>query len=71
MDIALTNRILHTASALAERQTADAVQVAVLKKALNSQATAAATLLNALPAPAPQATLAPSGTLGTQVNTYA
>lgn len=41
--------------------------VAVLKKALQAQASSAAQLIQALPQPA----LATSGTLGTRVNTYA
>ena len=41
--------------------------LSVLKKALDMQASSAALMLQALPQPA----LATSGTLGTQVNTYA
>ncbi|EER61398.1 conserved hypothetical protein [Acidovorax delafieldii 2AN] len=67
MDVALTNSIVKTATAMASRETADAVQVTVLKKALDTQASAAATLLQALPQPP----LATSGTLGTQLNTFA
>ena len=50
-----------------QMQLAQDVQTSVLKKALDEQASAAATLLQALPQPA----LATSGTLGTQVNTFA
>lgn len=67
MDIALHNAIVSTATAQASRATSDAVHLHVLKKALDTQTTAAATLLQALPQPA----LATSGTLGTQVNTFA
>ncbi|MDD2846224.1 MAG: putative motility protein [Rhodoferax sp.] len=67
MDIAATNAIVRTATTQANQTNADAVQVAVLKKALNIQAASAATLLQALPQPA----LATSGTVGTQVNTFA
>ena len=67
MDVGLTNSIVSTSTALASRQTSDAINITVLKKALDVQASAAATLLQALPQPA----LAPSGTLGTQVNTFA
>ena len=67
MDVALTQSIVSSASALASRETADAVQVTVLKKALDTQETAAATLLAALPQPP----LATEGPLGTQLNTYA
>lgn len=44
------------------------VQVSVLKKALDVQASGALALLQALPTAMP---LAPSGSLGTQVNVYA
>ena len=67
MDTALTNSIIHTATALSAAQTSEAVNVTVLKKAIDIQADAAATLLQALPQPS----LATSGTLGTQVNVYA
>ncbi|HQQ69824.1 MAG TPA: putative motility protein [Alicycliphilus sp.] len=70
MDIALSSAIVNTASAASQHETAQAVQVAVLKKAMNANAAAAATLLEALPAPATPA-LATSGALGTQLNTYA
>ena len=68
MDVSLSNAIMHTATALQQNQTADAVQVAVLKKSMDMQENAAAQLLQALPQPQQ---LAASGTLGTQVNTYA
>lgn len=67
MDVALTNSIVSTATALASRETSDALNIHVLKKALDIQATSAATLLQALPQPQ----LATSGTLGTQINTFA
>jgi len=68
MDTALTNSLVQTSTALAQQQVASAVQVNVLKKALDSNANTAAQLLQSVqPAPA----LASSGTLGTQVNTYA
>ena len=67
MDVGLTNSIVSTSTALASRQTSYAINITVLKKALDVQASAAATLLQALPQPA----LATSGTLGTQVNTFA
>ena len=67
MDVGLTNSIVSTSTALASRQTSDAINITVLKKALDVQASAAATLLQALPQPA----LPTSGTLGTQVNTFA
>lgn len=71
MDIALTNSIVNTATALASAKTSDAVHMSVLKKALDTQAASAATLLDALPPVPQQPALATSGTLGTQVNTFA
>lgn len=71
MDASLSNRIVSTATALASRETSDALNVRVLKKALDTQAAAAATLLQAVPQPPAQPSLATSGSLGTQVNTYA
>jgi hypothetical protein len=67
MDVSLTNSIVSTATALSNNNTAQAVNVAVMKKAMNAQESAAATLLAALP----QTSLATSGHLGTQVNTFA
>ena len=59
---------VQSASAAAQGSTADAVNILVLKKALDMQASAAATLLQALPqAPA----LASSGSVGTRINTFA
>ena len=67
MDVALTNSIVNTATALASAKTSDAVNVTVLKKAIDMQEVTTATLLQALPQPQ----LATSGTLGTQVNAFA
>jgi hypothetical protein len=47
------------------------VQINVLKKAMNAQASAAAALIQALPQPTGALPLATSGTLGTQLNTRA
>ena len=69
MDIALTSAIVNTASSMSNQQTAQAVQVSVLKKAMNADETTVATLLGGVQPAAPQ--LATSGTLGTQLNTYA
>lgn len=66
MDVSLSNNILQTANALSQSKTVDAVQTEVLKKSMEVQENAAATLLQALPQQ-----LATSGTLGTQVNTFA
>ena len=71
MDVALSNTIVNTATRMASAQTSDAVNIAVLKKALNVQQTSAATLIDAMVQAMPQPPLATSGTLGTQVNTYA
>ena len=71
MDVALTNSIVSTASAMASAQSADAVNIAVLKKALAIQAASAATMLDAVAQAMPQPALATSGTLGTQINTFA
>ncbi|MCO4093363.1 MAG: putative motility protein [Acidovorax sp.] len=71
MDVALTNSIVNTATAMASAQSADAVNIAVLKKALDIQASSAATMLDAVAQTMPQPALATSGTLGTNVNTFA
>lgn len=71
MDVALVNSILSTSTALASAKTSDAVNMVVLKKALDMQAASAATLLDAMQQSMPQPALAPSGMLGTQVNTFA
>ncbi|MFN3436853.1 MAG: YjfB family protein [Acidovorax sp.] len=71
MDVALSNSIVSTATALASAKTSDALNMVVLKKAIDIQASSAATLLNAMQQSMPQPALATSGTLGTQVNTFA
>ena len=71
MDVALANNIVNTATALASAKTSDALNMVVLKKALDLQAVSAATMLDAMQQSMPQPALAASGTLGTQVNTYA
>lgn len=71
MDVALTNSIVNTATALASAKTSDALNMVVLKKALDMQAVSATTLLDAVPQPPSQPALATSGALGTQVNTFA
>ena len=67
MNIASTSAVQAATSAAAS-PTSDAVHIAVLKKALNNQAAAAASLIQALPQPP---ALASSGTVGTRVNTFA
>ncbi len=71
MDVALSNSIVNTATALASAKTSDALNVLVLKKALDIQASSASTLIEAMQQSMPQPALATSGTLGTQVNTFA
>ena len=71
MDIAATNAIVRTATAQATQPPPDAPNTAVLKKAQNTEAAAAATMLEALPQPPQQPALATSGTLGTRLNTIA
>ena len=67
MNISSTSAV-QAATSAAAAPASDAVNVLVLKKALNAQATAAAALLQALPqAPA----LASTGSVGTRVNTFA
>jgi hypothetical protein len=58
---------VQSASAAASGSTADAVNILVLKKALDIQAQGAMTLLQALPQPP----LASQGPVGTKVNTFA
>lgn len=58
---ALVNAVVE----MRQAETAQAVQVSVLKKSMDVQASAALALLQALPAQLP---LAASGNLGTQVN---
>ncbi len=71
MDVALANSIVNTATSLASAKTSDALNTVVLKKALDMQAVSAATLIDAMQQSMPQPALATSGTLGTQVNTFA
>ena len=57
--------------AVSDAQNMQAVQVSVLKKALNIEAAGAQALLQALPQPTPALPLATQGSLGTQVNVMA
>jgi hypothetical protein len=66
MNISSTPSV-QAATAANQGDTPDAVNILVLKKALDTQASAAQTLLQALPQP----TLASQGPLGTTLNTYA
>ncbi|RYG99532.1 MAG: putative motility protein [Alphaproteobacteria bacterium] len=67
MDIANTPSV-STAASQAQGETADAVNLLVLRKALDIQAEGALALLSALPQ---QPALATEGSLGRNVNTYA
>ena len=66
MNIASTPAV-QSATAAAQGATSDDVNMLVLKKAMNIQASSAMTLLQALPQPP----LATQGSVGTKVNTYA
>jgi hypothetical protein len=68
MDTSMTNSIVGTATALASRKDSDALNVRVLKKALDIQADAAATLIQAIPQPP---ALATSGSVGTKLHAVA
>ncbi|MFT7774384.1 putative motility protein [Roseateles sp.] len=67
MDIANSTSV-NVASRYAQADTADAVNILVLRKAIDVQAAGALALLSALPQ---QPALATEGTLGRHVNTYA
>lgn len=71
MDVSLANSIVSTATAMASAKTSDAVNITMLKKALDMQEATAATLIDAMAQSVPQPPLATSGTLGTQLNTFA
>lgn len=71
MDVSLASNIVSTATAMASAKTSDAVNIAMLKKALDVQEAAADTMLEAMVQSVPQPQLATEGTLGTQVNTFA
>ena len=66
MNISSTPAV-QAASSAAQSDTADKVNILVLKKALDMQASSAMTMLQALPQPP----LAKEGALGTKVNTFA
>ena len=71
MHVALTNSIVNTATSLASAKPSDALNMVVLKKAPDMQAVSAATMIDAMQQSMPQPQLATSGTLGTNVNTFA
>lgn len=66
MNISNTSSV-QAATSSASSDSADSVNILVLKKALDLQASTATTLLQALPQPA----LATEGAVGTRVNTFA
>lgn len=67
--MSLTNDMsVSAATSAAQSSGAGDLQLMVLNKALNSQAAAAVTLINAIPKPP---TLATEGSLGTKINTFA
>ena len=71
MDVALSNTIIQTATHLASAKQSDAVNIAMLKKALDMQQATATTMIDAMVQAMPQPALATSGALGTQLNTFA
>jgi hypothetical protein len=68
MNISNSPGVNAAVGAASQGPTGDAVNLLVLRKALDTQAAGALALINAI---APQPALASSGPLGTQVNTYA
>ncbi len=68
MNIANSPGVSAATAAASQGQTGDAVNILVLKKALNAQAASALALINGVTSPP---ALATEGALGTQVNTYA
>ena len=65
MDLSSTASIASTASALSQAKVGDAVNISVMKKAMNIQKQTAAQLIEALPQPAAV------GNLGRNINTFA
>ena len=66
MDVSSTNNIVITVVATMVQEQSVAINVAMLKKSMDMQASASAALLQMLDPP-----LATSGSLGTQLNTFA
>jgi hypothetical protein len=66
MNISSTTSVLAATTAV-QSDTADSVNIFVLKKALDMQASSAMTMLQSLPQPA----LATQGSVGTKLNTFA
>nr|WP_315224325.1 putative motility protein [uncultured Albidiferax sp.] len=70
MNIASTTAV-QSATADTQAPTSDSLNIRVLKKALDAQAVAAQALIESIPQPVPAPALATSGSLGTQLNTFA
>ncbi|MEK8034173.1 putative motility protein [Ideonella sp. DXS29W] len=68
MNISNSPSVNAATAAASQGPTGDAVQILVLRKALNTQAAGALALLEALPTQPPLAT---EGSVGRHVNTYA
>ena len=66
MDVSSTNNIVNTVVATMVQEQSVAINVAMLNKSMDMQASASAALLQMLDPP-----LATSGSLGTQLNTFA
>ncbi|GKS73473.1 YjfB family protein [Acidovorax sp. SUPP950] len=71
MDVALSQSVVNTATAMASQKNSDALNIRVLKKALDTQEASATLLIESMKQSMPQPALATSGALGTQVNTFA
>ncbi|GKT21245.1 YjfB family protein [Acidovorax sp. SUPP3334] len=71
MDVTLSQSVVNTATAMASQKNSDALNIRVLKKALDTQEASAALLIDSMKQSMPQPGLATSGALGTQVNTFA
>lgn len=71
MNVALSSSITQTAVDMAGQKNSDALNVRMLKKALDTQALAAADMIQSMRQSMPQTPLATSGSLGTQLNTFA
>lgn len=66
-----SSSVSQAAASVAQGSPMQDVQITVLKKAMNVQANAAATLIQALPQPTGALPLATQGNLGTRLNTTA
>ncbi|GKS91412.1 YjfB family protein [Acidovorax sp. SUPP2539] len=71
MDVALSQSVVNTATAMASQKNSDALNIRVLKKALDTQEASSTLLIESMKQSMPQPALATSGALGTQVNTFA